>query len=303
LIQHIKHQEIDKVKWDTCIARSVNGLIYAYSWYLDIAAPGWEALVNEDYSQVLPITFKNKYGINYIYPPYFIQQLGLFSTEKINEKRLIEFLKALPSKFKFIEYNLNTENNFFVKDFTCTENLTHHLKLNSAYEKIYSFYSENLKRNLKKAKSSGLEFDKNIEVPQLIKIFRANRGSDIENLKTKDYQTLSKLIAEAEKQNAVEIIGTRLKEKLCAGAIFLKSNNKFIFIFSATDPVAREKGAMPFIIDNFIREHSQSNSLLDFEGSNNSSLARFYSGFGAEKKTYLQIKRNLLPIPLKWIKR
>ncbi len=141
------------------------------------------------------------------------------------------------------------------------------------------------------------------DVSDLIKIFRAHRGSNIENLGSKDYKTLSKLIAEAEKHNAIEIIATRLKEKVCAGAAFFKSNNHYIFIFSATDEIAKSSGAMPLIIDHFIKLHALTDTVLDFEGSNNPNLARFYKGFGAEEKTYLQIKKNLLPAPLKWIKK
>ena len=34
-IQYLVHKDIDKQKWDDCITRSANGLIYGYSFYLD----------------------------------------------------------------------------------------------------------------------------------------------------------------------------------------------------------------------------------------------------------------------------
>ncbi|MEO8148440.1 MAG: hypothetical protein ABI723_12415 [Bacteroidia bacterium] len=302
MIKYLKHTEINKSKWDATIKQSHNGLIYAYSWYLDIASPGWEALINEDYKEVFPITGKKKYGIDYIYPPFFIQQLGLFSSKEINKQNLNDFLNAVPSKFKFIEYNLNWKNNFLINGFESKENLTHHLSLNNNYEKLYSAYSQNLKRNLKKAAASNLVIEKNIDASVLIKIFRAHRGADIAKLKTKNYETLIKLIDEAKRHKAVEIIGVNHNNNICAGAVFLKSNNKFIFIFSAADETAKATGAMPFLIDYFIKENAATANVLDFEGSNNIDLARFYKGFGAEEKIYLSIKRNNLPAPFKWLK-
>ncbi|MBT5428083.1 MAG: hypothetical protein HOK84_17895, partial [Bacteroidetes bacterium] len=54
-IYHLKHKDIDKSRWDTTITRSINGNIYGYSWYLDAVSPDWEALINLDYSIVLPL--------------------------------------------------------------------------------------------------------------------------------------------------------------------------------------------------------------------------------------------------------
>jgi hypothetical protein len=64
------------------IARSFNGIVYAYSWYLDIVSPGWDALVKDDYKSVMPLTWRKKYGIKYLYQPFFTQQLGVFSSDK-----------------------------------------------------------------------------------------------------------------------------------------------------------------------------------------------------------------------------
>ena len=41
-ITYLAHEEIDKLKWDTCVRNAYNGLIYGYSWYLDVAAEHWD---------------------------------------------------------------------------------------------------------------------------------------------------------------------------------------------------------------------------------------------------------------------
>src|SRR5688572_30496222 len=110
MISYLKHNEIDKKKWDRCIDGSINTLIYAYSWYLDIVSPHWEALVEDDYESVMPLTGNKKYGIHYLYPPYFAQQLGIFFKDKKTEDELEKFIYAIPPHYKFIEINLNTQN-------------------------------------------------------------------------------------------------------------------------------------------------------------------------------------------------
>jgi hypothetical protein len=41
---------------------------------------------------------------------------------------------------------------------------------------------------------------------------------------------------------------------------------------------------------------------LDFEGSNNPELARFYAGFGANESIYLHFVINRLPFPFSYLK-
>ncbi|HKR07060.1 MAG TPA: hypothetical protein VJY62_20650, partial [Bacteroidia bacterium] len=265
---------------------------------------------------VLPLTKNKKYGIEYLFPPFFTQQLGLFSKNKISENKLNDFLISIPEKFRFIEINLNTGNNFTVNSFVQKKNLTHHLNLNSSYQHIFKNYSENLKRNLKKTTKYSQEVIKDADPKKIIKLFRENKGKNLSTLKEKNYQALLKIIETAKQKDILKIYGvTTLNLKphvsriyretlnLIAGAFFIESNGKTIFIFSGADQEAKTKSSMPLLIDTFIKDHSEKNLILDFEGSNDINLARFYKSFGAEEIVYLQIKKNRLPFPLKWIKK
>ncbi len=44
----------------------------------------------------------------YVYTPSWVQQLGLFSLDKITEKTQHEFLKSISKKFLWIDYHLNS---------------------------------------------------------------------------------------------------------------------------------------------------------------------------------------------------
>jgi hypothetical protein len=303
MIKHLQHSEIDKVKWDSAIDQSTNGVIYAKSWYLDIVSPNWQALVDEDYKSVFPLTCRQKYGFKYLYPPFFTQQLGVFSKEIIGGEAVNQMLNAIPGGFRFIEINLNHQNSLSSNDFKATTLLTHHLNLNRPYGQISKGYSENLKRNLKKASQNNLQVISGFNNKSLIELFRSTKGQDIHTLKDSDYETFKKLLFECEKRNLLIKLGIEINNELVAGAIFLRSNHEYILIFSAVNNTARETGAMSFLIDQFIQSHENENMNLDFEGSMDKNLARFYKSFGASEVVYLQIKRNRLPFYLRWLKK
>ena len=84
-VQYLSYQQIDKQKWDACIDDTQNGLVYAYTFYLDGMAKHWDALVLDDYEAVMPLPWNKKFGIGYLYTPPFIQQLGIFSKTKVSD--------------------------------------------------------------------------------------------------------------------------------------------------------------------------------------------------------------------------
>jgi hypothetical protein len=302
MIRFVKHKEIDKERWDRSLGRSFNTIIYANSWYLDIVSPGWNALIEDDYSALMPITRNKKYGIEYIYPPYFAQQLGVFSIEKPTEKKVQEFLNAIPPSYKFIEANLNIHNTFEFPNFKIKKNTNIELKLNSPYDALRKNYSEDTGRNIKKAGKHDLVLQKGIDPSALIDLFRKNIGKKIDNLTDRNYKVLLQLINTCRQKGFAEIWGAYSEGKLCAGVVWLIKDNRSIFLFSATDERAKKTGAMFFLIDTFIREHAGENMILDFEGSNLPGLARFYKGFGSEEYVYLQVRKNNLPKLVRWVK-
>ena len=83
--------------------------------------------------------------------------------------------------------------------------------------------------------------------------------------------------------------------KLCAAVFLLFDRSRIIFHFAASDSKARESGAMFLMIDSFIKEHAGQTLTLDFEGSNDPNVARFYKSFGATECHYYKVTLNRLP--------
>ncbi|VAW26447.1 hypothetical protein MNBD_BACTEROID04-1052, partial [hydrothermal vent metagenome] len=59
MIYYYKRNQIDIVKYDTCITKSINTRVYANSWYLDIVADNWDVLVLNDYEAVMPLPWRS----------------------------------------------------------------------------------------------------------------------------------------------------------------------------------------------------------------------------------------------------
>ncbi|MEI6577581.1 MAG: hypothetical protein WCO63_15510 [Bacteroidota bacterium] len=295
-IRYLKRDEIEDSGWNHCISHAINGNIYAYSWYLDIVSPDWSALVMGDYEHVFPLSWRKKYGIFYLYQPFFTQQLGLFSRELLTEAICNSFLEAIPKKFRLIQINLNSYNKTSLPDFQQTAFTNLELDLIEDYPSIAKGYSENLRRNLKKAQSAGLTIKPISTIESLLDIFRTNKGREIDTFQDSDYQALIKLVSEGERYKAFSSAGVYLPDgSLCAGAVFAFSNKKAIFLFSAGNNHAKATAAIPFLIDDFVHHHCQSQLTLDFEGSNDPDLARFYRGFGAIDCPYMHLEKNKLP--------
>jgi hypothetical protein len=296
MINYLKQDQIDRKKWDGCIEAAFNGIVYAKSWYLDIVAEQWEGLVENDYERVFPLVFRKKLGIYYLYQPVFTQQLGLFSKTQLSEKVVREFLVAIPSKYRFAEISLNTFNNLTNWGKGLSQWRNFELDLINSYEKLKENYAINLKRKLNKASDTGLQLIKNTKPEEIIRIFRENRGKELSHLEDEEYMKLSRLIYTGIYRGVVTTYGVYTPTNdLCAGAVFLKSKKKVIFLFSGLTLQGRDFNAMAFLIDSFISEHASTHLTFDFEGSNQPGLARFYQSFGALEISYPHLTIDRLP--------
>jgi hypothetical protein len=296
MIHYLNHPDIDKLKWDDCISRSVNSVIYAHSWYLDIVCPGWDALVEDDYVTLFPLTYNRKFGVSYLFQPYFTQQLGLFTRNHLTEKLVGDFLGSIPGKFRFAEIHLNSLNKVDPSLYNASPRVNLELDMIDTYENLRKNYDQNAKRNLKKAFESSITIRRKVEPDELITLFRENYGKKEKKLKFRHYEVLRKLMNYCLRNRSGLLIGAMHPDgRLCAAAFFLLDRSRVIFHFAASGSGARETGAMFLLIDSFIREHAGQALTLDFEGSNDPNVARFYKSFGATECNYYKVTINRLP--------
>ena len=294
MIHYLQHKDIDKKKWDETIAECGN--IYAYSWYLDIVHPHWEALVEDDYQSVMPLTGGKKFGVNYLYQPYFVQQLGVFSKLPMTAEKTETFLKAIPSIYRFAEIRLN-ENNRFEDGFQGVE---YHrnvlLDLNQDIDTIRANYHQNTKRNLAKAESYNLQLINSVIPYHVVALFTNNRGALLDKWGKAEYSRLTTLTQVAVGRNNAFLLGVTEKgvgQLICA-AIFMKTNDRITFLFSGLTVEGKQRQAMTYLLDQVIQKYANQPLTFDFEGSDDENLARFYLGFGGHEVKYPSYTFNRL---------
>lgn len=299
-LAYIEHSKIDFQKWDSTISKSVNGIVYAYSWYLDIVSPGWDAIINDDYETVMPVTITRKAGSKFFVQPLLTQQSGVFSGKLISPEIVEEFLVFAQQHFRYININLNKYNKINAQKFTVKEYQTYELDLIQPYLKLYQKYSTNAKRNLRKAIDNRLSIVNSVTPNQLIDLIKNNLGEKVPELKEHQYNNIRKILSFSLQHGISEIIGAYTdKNELCSAGFFLSANNKSIYLFGGSDETGKENSAMFLIMDYFIKKNAEKNVILDFEGSNYPGLARFYAGYGALPSKYFNFKVNNLPWYLK----
>lgn len=298
MISYLNHDAIDPTLWDECIAQAPNGNVYAWSWYLDIVHPGWDALVEVSdgkYLAVMPITWKEKYGIYYLCQPFFVQQLGVFSTQTLTQERILEFLEAIPKFYLLVQIRLNEGNRFndLLKGVEFHFNFL--LDLSKNYDTLFSQYHENTRRNLKKALNNGLTLVEQVPMATVIDLFRANRGARVTHWGDAEYERLTRLSERAITSSNAFIYGVKSTDNddVICGALFMISHHRITFLFSGCDARGKELGAMTFLLDQVIRRYAGKSLVLDFEGSDEVNLARFYQGFGSELVHYSALNFKL----------
>jgi hypothetical protein len=299
-IRFIKNADINKKKWDACISNAANGLIYGYSWYLDITSKHWDGLVLNDYEAVMPLTWNRKYGFYYLYQPFFCQSLGVFGNN-ITADLLKAFLEAIPSKFKFWDIYLNRGNVFKVSGYGLHLRSNYVLDLDKPFEKLAASFNSKHQASIKRAKKEGCIAKKDIPLADVLALAK-KQSEKYSPIKESDYQNLSNIYQHLHKKGNAITYGVYKKDELLASGVWLFSHKRIYYVLAGNRPEGRTSGASHFLISEVIREYSGKDMLFDFEGSNVPGIATFFKRFGAVEEKYSAIRLNKLPPIIRLLK-
>jgi hypothetical protein len=290
----LHRKDIDTTKWDEVIACSRVETLYPYSWYLDAAAGRWSALVMDDYRYVMPLVWRRKFGIRYLYQPFYTQQLGVFSKEYVDPTIITMMVSWVVDRYRFASINFNTGNMVGeIAPCRVQDRTNYVLNLGDKYELLQGDYSTNCRRNIKKARKISNRLEKETTCEELVAFKREN---DVVRRTAAQYRWLVELLNIVKGKGSGMIYSARDEGRLSAAAFFGFSRTRAIYLVSASSEQGRENRSMFRLVDSFIMEHAGSGLLLDFEGSNIPDVARFFSGFGAYPETYQNLSFSRLPL-------
>jgi hypothetical protein len=301
--QYLQRKQIDTAKWDQCITHAHNGLLYAHSFYLDHMAGDWDALVLGDYEAVMPLTWRKKYGIYYLYQPFVTAMLGVFSVKPVDAALMETFISSIPPRFKLIDIDLNMGNNCLNGRFV-TPRKNYVLPLSASYDAIQQNYNRHARRKLKKAVEAGLQIAEGVAVEAIVNLsYNMMAGRD--KVSMADYERFITLFKNI--QPHVEACNT-IAALDASGAIVssdinIVHNKRIYSLLAGNAPGSNECGGFYFVLDNLIKKYAGSGYLLDFEGSDIPGIAFLFECLGGQLTWYPRLAINKLPPMLRWIKK
>jgi hypothetical protein len=289
-VRYLQRGQIDDERWNRVVASSRFETVYGQSWYLDASADHWGAFILHDYAYVMPVAFRIKLGFRYLYQPRFCQQLGVYSANKVDDQITSMFLGAMSKKFRLGDYAFNEGNRVVgQKGFEISDSTNFTLQLNAPYEELTQAYTSNCRRNIRKADQASFVFYEDISIRELVLLKRqydhARKGDG-------HYQSLTDMFSGMQAEGDVRAYGVKVGQDLCAGAIFATCGKRMHYLLAVATEEGKALSGMFYLIDRLIQMRSGKNLYLDFEGSNIPSVARFFSGFGAEPQIYQRIRFN-----------
>ena len=285
MIRFVCHKEIVPALWDRTVLTAASPTVLATFDLLNILTGDaqWDALIEDDYQAVLPLPHRSKAGISYIYTPFFLPRMGIFATQPVDAKKTLEFFNAIPDKYQQVDLLLNPGNDDSLLDVEKVELVSHVTYLNRPYDEMEKGFSTNTRRNIKDARKHFLTIEKNEKfLEPIISLFKNNRGkSNAVHYKNQDYQHLTDAADKLIKENRLDVLGVfNPEQRLIAGALMVRDVDRIWFWFSGRDEEMAETKPMFFLINEYLKNISDSGTLFDFNGSTNENVARMYKGFG-----------------------
>ena len=299
-IHVLSSHEIDKVKWDECIKSSSNAVIYAFSFYLDAMCENWSGIVVNDYETVMPIPWRKKFGIVYTYDVPFIQQLGIFSGQNIEEAGLL--LNKFLQLFKYGDYSFNFQNRIqFTQQKSCTNFI---IDTSFSYDGIAANYNVYLRNFLKRSSIEQLICQPSTDIDEAVNLYKQYYRDRVKHVKDKDFDNFISLCKMLPAMNQVLIRKVTDRENsLLALVLMLKDDKRIYNMINVVTEAGRRIEANHFLYDQVLREFAGSGMVFDFEGSDLSGVKFFYEKFGAINQPYSRIHFNRLPFPFIFFKK
>lgn len=301
----VPYKKIDKKKWDDCIQAATNGTLYALSFYLDTLSSEWHALVFDDYKIVMPLIYKSKYGIKYLYQPGFLPQTGIFSRQEITEDITEIFLRKAFRLYRFAEIALAypAKISFSHLHLTVSYHNNYVIDLSKDHKDIAADYHPHFKKSLRRLQKLSLSYAAGENLKEVAILYFKLYGKKIKNIKPAANKFFALCRIMQKDNDAIIRNVTNIKGELLAAALILRFKGRLYNMISCITPMGKKAEANYFLYDKIIEEFAGKEKILDMEGSDIPGVAGFYLKLNPENEKYPFIKYNNLPGVLKILKK
>lgn len=284
MISYIPYHSVDRVKYDDCLMRSDQFRGYAQSWFLDAVCEQWDLLVYDDYQAVMPLPLRKKWGLAYVFTPAWVQQLGIFSAGRLDERVIQNMVRRIPRSFFLLDYACN----FSIggdRRFAARSNYV--LALDQDMNAITKGFKKGRKAAFNKD-FGGYTLDTRGDRDALIglydKVSAVHQGH-----KDAREKLLHLLLANSPDLHSWLVYKNELP---VAAMVWLRDHRRLTYLYAAVLPEFRKEDLATFLLKGLMEAYEASGLILDFEGSMHEGIASFFKSFGAVEERYYHYKRK-----------
>lgn len=301
MIRLRKNWEIDKAEWDNnIISANNNPKPYNFSWFLDIIAPGWNALDMDDPGCSFPLTLRKKYGVRYVATPIFMQQSSIVPTVVDKKNAWPDYFSFINKKFRLVDIAVNDYSG--AQGFRITEKINLYLPLINKYKELWESYSSDCRRNIRMAREYRHRVEEEISPFEIIKLFRSNTGAQLRDVKENDYKKLENLMRYCVDSGIGETYGVYISGQLINAVFVINHADRLTLLFTATSKDSRNMRSGYLVTDTIIHKYSGLDYVLDFAGSSIPGVRSYFESFGSLEERYYRLYNNRLPWPMHYLK-
>ncbi len=293
-LTYIESPSLDRERWNRAIDDSERSLAYGYTEYLDAVCTHWGGIVSEEYEFVMPLPWNAKFLLfRQVYMPPYVQQIGPFGPG-LKKPLWDDILAAVPREIRYMQLSMSHPSHIGPAEKRA--NLI--LSLDRSHEAIFSDYSSNHRRNVRRSREEGFSI-KPVRIEPFLDFADHHYLPKIPEQK-RHHSAYHRLVPTLVGSSKAVILGVQDRQgKMLAAAFLPHTPTRTTLLIPVTSRSGRDRRAMFYLIDELVREFAGSNRILDFEGSTIPSIARFYKGFGAQNEPYYVYRHNRLPLGLK----
>jgi len=276
-IELVKHEDLDKTKWNSCVHYATRGNVYGYWWYLTNTVKEWDALVEGDYETVFPL-FPLDSPI--LTTPDTIKEIGIYSINLLSMSRVKAFLEAIPASYQQYNFMLNAGINW-PKEFAIkpTTVYNHQLLLDKDYDTLEKNYLPQVDEKMDLARTNRLILNSNLK-PEKIADFYRIHTKDKTNV-NHNFHAYQRIMYNAlHRGNGFGSAVMNEKAEYLACGFFIFSHGKILRLLSNVSPRGIKQGANTLLFDMLIRGNAGRPVILDFNSYTENSFAK---DFGAKE--------------------
>ena len=254
--QYIAFEDIDIVKWNSCVHYAPNGNVFGYYWFLKNTIKEWDAIVAGDYDSVLAVPRSDPSG--HLTPKY-IRECGLYSIGLLNSIKVTEALSQFP-KDGPQRIALNIGNPISeIPGYIYSERMNHSISLYEPYESIRQRFAI----EIPELGDTGLYLDNQLNPEELVEYLFLKKQEDWDRF------TALRIIYNALHRGIGIISALRdQKGKLQAAAFFIHSHGRIVHMLSATFQKRQSKSLL-LLFDGMIRTHAGKPMIFDLNMEKN----------------------------------